>query len=153
MDDDDHQEMQDSFYNLPDVVKLQIVKLYSVDHNNQETLSLQLQNLSLQSEIKTANKEMRYQLEKKDEFFEMWHYYENQCKYYKKYVGRKEEDCSICHEKIEPSTHVILSCSHIFHADCISKIKTTDEGLYKCPLCNNTFLLKNIMKHYNNINN
>lgn len=45
------------------------------------------------------------------------------------------EECSICLSEMTDKTET-LDCGHIFHSDCISKLKSVSRNYsYKCPLC------------------
>lgn len=43
----------------------------------------------------------------------------------------KDDDCSICYEKLNTSANIITNCDHIFHYKCIKDCKS-------CPLCRST---------------
>ena len=57
----------------------------------------------------------------------------------------KGEECLICHFPIEKETDITkLSCSHIYHTECISKIKTFN--LIVCPYCQRSTNINKIRK-------
>jgi hypothetical protein len=48
-----------------------------------------------------------------------------------------EESCSICRDDFQLQPQVLLSCSHVFHASCISSFERF-TGHKTCPLCRHT---------------
>lgn len=48
-----------------------------------------------------------------------------------------EEECAICKEN-EPNRWYELECGHVFHMNCIKKVKNN-----KCPLCRKEIKVKN----------
>jgi len=50
--------------------------------------------------------------------------------------GRQDScsDCAICRESFRADAQVILSCSHVFHQDCLASFERF-AGVKSCPLC------------------
>lgn len=49
------------------------------------------------------------------------------------------EVCSICLENLKDND-IILSCKHIFHLECLIKLKQ-----FKCPLCRKKFNIRKLL--------
>ena len=51
-------------------------------------------------------------------------------------LKRQEKDCSICMELLDEEDCVLLSCSHVFHGDCIQSFERFALQRFKtCPIC------------------
>lgn len=51
---------------------------------------------------------------------------------------KKSSSCSICMEQFGISTQVVLSCTHVFHKNCLNsfeKYNRNNQTIKKCPLC------------------
>jgi len=44
--------------------------------------------------------------------------------------SNKQEDCSICFNRLTDGNVILLMCGHMFHCDCMSSCRTPE-----CPLC------------------
>eukprot|EP01084_Bolivina_argentea_P043507 80163_1 len=51
-------------------------------------------------------------------------------------IERNETDCSICMEQLKEKKCVLLSCSHVFHNDCVQSFERfTLNRISTCPIC------------------
>jgi len=51
-------------------------------------------------------------------------------------IYKGDDVCSICRDKMEDGSGVVLTCSHPFHIDCIYKMACENGPTsYSCPLC------------------
>jgi hypothetical protein len=61
-----------------------------------------------------------------------------------KAVSRSEKMCPICLQGLSLRETVILSCSHLFHAQCIQSFESYSISSPCCPVCRSDYVKKNI---------
>lgn len=59
-----------------------------------------------------------------------------------KAIERNERDCPICLTKLYEKKTILLSCSHVFHANCLGAFETFSDGQRKCPVCRSSYKKK-----------